>query len=162
MSLGFKIDVQVPKMDWGVVPREAKKLADDISLHVQSQVKIALVRAKAIATGKTLKSIATERILDSPSRAIFIRNIIAKETWRFIQSGRKPGSKMPPEAPMIEWFKVLGIPKKAWFPIRLSIARRGIKPRKIRETALRQSRPYIAGRSAEAGRSIAANLRRGK
>lgn len=159
--INYDIRIQYPEFNWKVINQEAKKLADDISLHVQSQVKIALVRAKAIATGATLHSVAEEKILDSPARGIFIRNIVAKETWRFIQSGRKPGSKMPPEAAMIVWFKALNIPKRAWFPIRLSIARKGIKPRKIKDNALRASRPYIAARSKDAGNNIAANLFKG-
>lgn len=156
--IGFDAITDIPKPDWKVIDREAKSLADDVSLHVQVQVKLALIRLRAIATGQTLQSVGTEKVLDSPSRAIYIRQIVAKETWRFIQSGRRAGAKMPPEAAMIPWFMALNIPRRAWFPIRLSIARRGIKPRNIVGKALREARPYIAARSKDAGRNIAAHL----
>src|SRR5947208_2957685 len=115
--LNHQIQVtELSKPDWQLVNREGKSLADDIALHVQSQIKIALVRHRALATGKTLKSVTTERTLDSPSRAMFLRKIVMSSVWQYIQFGRKAGGKMPPESAMIEWFRVLGIPKKAWFP----------------------------------------------
>lgn len=158
--LDFEFKIIHPVFDWTVIQREARKLADDIALHVQSQVKIALIRASAIATGGTLKTVDTVSIPDFDSRLQFMRQIVGSRVIQFIESGRRAGAKMPPEAAMIPWFQALGIPKRAWFPIRLSIARRGIKPRAIREVAIRASRSYIAGRSSNAGMKIAGGLLR--
>lgn len=156
--LDFQAEVNAPVIDWPLVNREAKSLADDLALHVQMQMKLALIRMGAVATGKTLRSIEKENTLDSPSRVMYMRNIVGSSVWQYIQMGRRPGGKMPPESAMLEWFKVFNIPRRAWFPIRLSIARRGIKPRKIIELGLRNSRPYIAARSQDAGRNIERGL----
>jgi hypothetical protein len=155
--IGITTQIHTPRLDLTVVNQEARRTADDIALHLQSQVKLALVRHKKIATGKTLQSVKIERTLDSPSRGVFLRKIVASKVWEFIQQGRRAGGKLPPESAMLEWFKALGIPKGAWFPIRLSIARRGIKPRKIRDKALRDARPYISARSSQAAQYIAKN-----
>jgi len=47
----------------------------------------------------------------------------------FIDKGRKPGSRMPPQKPIEDWLKRKGINNKSSFAIRKSISVRGIKPR---------------------------------
>lgn len=57
------------------------------------------------------------------------------EYWKYIEDGRKPGAKMPPEKPIIEWIKFKGITprdkkiteKQLSFLIRRKIGRDGIK-----------------------------------
>lgn len=153
----YEAEVRYPNPDWPVVDREARKAGDDIALHLEVQLKLALIRAKAIATAKTLNSIKADRSSGAESTRFF-RKIVMSEVWKFIYFGRRAGAKMPPEKAMEEWFRALNIPKKAWFPIRLSIARRGIRPRKFIDVALRNAAPYVRDRSRLAGRNIADNL----
>lgn len=47
----------------------------------------------------------------------------------YIDKGRKPGARMPPQKPIEAWLKKKGIPLTASFPIRRSIAARGVKPK---------------------------------
>lgn len=47
----------------------------------------------------------------------------------YIDKGRKPGSRMPPQKPIEEWLKKKGIPLRASFAIRKTISARGVKPR---------------------------------
>lgn len=155
--LAFQFLITHPQWDTTVIDGEARRTSDDIAVEIQNQMKLALIRARKLVTKKTLNSLKTEKTLDSPSRGVYLRRVVGSKVIFYIESGRKPGKKMPPEAAMIDWFKALGIPQRKWFPIRLSIARKGIKPRSIVKGALRESRPYIAGRAANAGRYIAKN-----
>ena len=145
-----------------VVSDEASKLADDIARAVSNEFRLALVFYGKIATSKTIKSVAAEKILDSPTRGVFMRNVVASKVWEFIQNGRLAGKKLPPEAALLEWFKALNIPRRAWFPIRLSIARKGIKPRKLRERALREARQSITESSRLRTDNIKRRLFEGK
>ena len=57
--------------------------------------------------------------------------------WKYIEGGRKPGGKMPPQAPILKWIQDKGIKPKEdnitndqlSFLIRRKIARDGIKPK---------------------------------
>jgi hypothetical protein len=57
--------------------------------------------------------------------------------WKYIEGGRKPGGKMPPEAPILKWIRDKGIKpkdnkikeKQLAFLIRRKIGRDGIKPK---------------------------------
>lgn len=153
----FNIQVRFPDVDWQGVNAEASSTADDILNFVQRQFKQALLRNKKVVTGETLQSFRKQMILNSPSRGLFIRELLASPVVDFIDQGRKPG-KMPPEKPMMKWFIELGIPRRKWFPIRLSIARKGIKPRRIKQEAMNASSSYIQKRSLKAAQHIAKNL----
>lgn len=63
-----------------------------------------------------------------------------------IEKGRRPGSKMPPEAPMVPWFEAHGIPPQAWFPIRKKIGEKGMAG---------QPFPYIEPTRPEAEKLLA-------
>lgn len=156
----IKVDSQFrpPELDFKVLNRESKSAADDITQFLRRQFKLALIRNRKVVTGETLQSFEKEFVLDSPSRGIFLRRLIASKVFKFIEEGRKPGGKLPPEKPMIKWFRELNIPKKSWFPIRLSIARKGIKPRKIRQQAIKASLNYIHKRAGKAGVEISKTI----
>lgn len=155
--IDFDFQIRFPEIDFAVVNSESRSLADDLQDFVQRQFKQALLRNRKVVTGETLQSFQKNTILDSPSRGIFIRRLMASPVVDFIDQGRKPG-KMPPEKPMMKWFIELGIPRRKWFPIRLSIARKGIKPRKIKAEAMNNSIPYIQKRSIKAAQNIAKGI----
>lgn len=58
-----------------------------------------------------------ELVINMPSYAIYI------------EKGRKPGSRMPPEKVLLPWMERKGISRELEFPIRKKIGIRGIKPR---------------------------------
>lgn len=47
---------------------------------------------------------------------------------KYVDSGRKPGSKMPPKHSLDAWLKIKNISLKYDYVIRRSIAKKGIKP----------------------------------
>lgn len=165
--IDFKSVVITPAFSKNPLAVEAARLAQELATVYKTQFKIAIVRSKAIATGKTLKSVAIGKILDSPSRGIFKRTVSASRSWIYIQKGRRADAKFPirrvgnkfePVPELKEWFIALGIPKAAWFPIIRKIARDGIRPRKIRERMMRDARPLQAKFSSAAGNRIAKQL----
>jgi hypothetical protein len=136
----------------------ARPMAKRMSEAYANELKIALTRARAIATGSTIRSVRDEMVLESPSRALIQRRVVARRAIVFIVKGRRPG-KAPikflgtkvsktgrtskwfePVAGLVEWFLALNIRRAAWMPIALAIGRRGIKPRDVQTRAVNQSK----------------------
>lgn len=153
--ISFRASLRSPDFRADALIRNASDLATKVADSHANYLKISITRHRAIATGKTLQSVRSEFILDSPTRGQFRRSITAKNSWWFIQQGRKAGAKMPikrvgttskgrpifePLPEMLEWFQALNIPRAAWFPILRAIKRRGIKPRDIQGRAMRLAR----------------------
>lgn len=172
--IGIKTDVIRPQVNANAIPRNAARAADEIAASIVNYVKISLTRNSKIATGRTLKSIAAERVLDSASRGMFIRHVVGSRSWLFIQQGRRAGGKMPvvrvsgvtkkggglfmPAPDLLRWFIAMNIPPARWFQIMRAIARRGIKPVNIRDRAVRESRQRIGEIAGDTARRIAAEL----
>lgn len=53
----------------------------------------------------------------------------------FVEDGRKPGSRMPPDAPIREWAKRHGIDETRIFALRKAIGLKGIGPRRVMSDA---------------------------
>jgi len=154
------IEIQVEQtvyFDVGLLTALTRKLAVDIADELARQVKLALIRVKAVATGKTLQSVRREELLSSPSRIEFRQNVLARDVWKEIQGGRSPG-RLPLESEMREWFLALNIPRGAWFPIRRAIQRKGIKPRDIVGLTLKNSQTRIKNLLEIYARQVAAQL----
>lgn len=156
--LSFRNSIRSPEFKTDAVVRRSAQLADRVAEIYQNNLKLAITRQRAIASGKTLQSVKAEFIMDSPMRGQFRRAVTAKSSWWFIQVGRKKGAKMPirqagtnskgkpifePLPELVAWFRTLGIPRQAWFPILFAIKRRGIRPRRIRDIAMRQAQPTV-------------------
>lgn len=156
--LNIQVKTTFPRINPTVLNTESVKLADRMAAIIVNEFKLSLISYGKIATGKTLQSVKAEFILDSPSRGYYVRHVVADKVWEFIQQGRKAGSKLPPEKALVEWFRANNIPQKAWFPIRLSIARRGIKSRDVQGRALKRSLPAISRAVENASREISKNL----
>ena len=69
---------------------------------IVAQLKNRIASDGKIATGDLQKSISG--IIEGNSISIY-----ASEYWYVVNYGRKPGSKMPPIRPILEWMKVKGI-----------------------------------------------------
>lgn len=69
---------------------------------IVAQLKNRISSDGKIATGDLQKSISG--IIEGNSISIY-----ASEYWYVVNYGRKPGSKMPPIRPILEWMKVKGI-----------------------------------------------------
>ena len=69
--------------------------------------------------------------------------VLMADYYRFVESGRKPGSRMPPEAPILAWMKREGIARgrenEILYAIRKSIAIKGIRPRPFLLRAVREA-----------------------
>jgi len=81
--------------------------------------------------------VASQRLIRSlkfdltPAPSFLSLQFKAEKHWVFVDEGRKPGGKMPPEAPIRRWLKQKGIDPKLSFVIRRSIAEKGIKATNI-------------------------------
>lgn len=150
--------MQAPAFRTDSVVRNASALATRVAETHANNLKIALTRARAIATGKTINSVRMQFVLDSPARGEFRRAVTARDTWFYIMVGRRAGGKLPvhvvgtdakgkpmfePLPALQEWFQALGIPRPRWFPILWAIKRRGVKPRDIQKRMMRESRPRM-------------------
>ena len=69
---------------------------------IVAQLKNRIASDGKIATGDLQKSISG--IIEGNSISIY-----ASEYWYVVNYGRKPGSKMPPIRPILEWMKIKGI-----------------------------------------------------
>lgn len=162
--LDFKLQTIVPALQRDPIARASAELAQALGSMYANQLRTAIARKKAIATGKTLGSVKNELVVDSASRGIFRRAVTANRSWQNIQGGRRAGAKMPvrkvgsrfePFPELVEWFQALGIPKAAWFPILRKIAKNGIKPRNIRDLAVRLGNQRLYQLSQNTGNKIA-------
>lgn len=74
-----------------------------------------------------------------------------EEYWKYIESGRKPGGKMPPEAPILKWIREKGIQpkdtkikeKQLAFLIRRKIGRDGIEPKPMLTKAIENNSDIV-------------------
>jgi len=99
----------------------------------------ALKRNDKVATGETLKSLKA-RVFIGFSK--FELDILGSKAFFFIQSGRKPGGKMPPVDALVKWIKARKIQGRSKrgrflsdralaFAIGRGIVKHGIKPTDI-------------------------------
>lgn len=90
-----------------------------------------LISKDKIATGNLIQSITYQT--QQSEEGAFVK-ISVPGYGKFVDEGRRPGDKMPPIQPILEWIKVRRIrtpeytqPQLAW-AIAKSIAKRGIRP----------------------------------
>lgn len=87
------------------------------------------------ATGETIRSIRAETVVQPSLISLIFK---AAKQWLFIDKGRKPGSKLPPEKPILRWLRARGLDTKLQFIVRRSIAEKGIKPTNIFTNATKE------------------------
>lgn len=122
-----------------------------------NNLKTSLARVRAIATGSTIRSVRDEMLLESPSRGLIKRRVVASKSIFWVQRGRRPG-KAPikfvgtrttksgktakwfePVDGLVQWFLALNIRRELWMPIARAIGRRGIKPREVQIRSVKAS-----------------------
>jgi hypothetical protein len=145
----------------------ATALADEYARQTRSE----LMRARKFATGKTVKATRGQGL--GGSRAAFRSKVTSSRSILYIAAGRRAGAKMPvkvvgqtkggksafgPVDGLLEWFLALSIPRRLWFVIARSIARRGIRPLDIQKLAYKASQPRWRKLMRDAGRDIAVRL----
>lgn len=171
------ITVRVPKLDAQTAcAREGAAMAKEMSEEYARQLRIALVNARKIASGDTLRTIQARLVIESSSRGIFRREVVAGKGFKYVVSGRKPGAKMPvhvigkskkgknvfaPLPELVRWFLLLNIPSRAWWPIMRKIKRKGIKGINLPSIALRASTPRWTSIISFRAARIAGSLFRG-
>lgn len=98
-----------------------------------------LISKDKIATGNLVQSITYQSQQTEEGASV---TISIPGYGKFVDEGRKPGDKMPPIQPILEWIRVRRIrtpeytqPQLAW-AIAKSIARRGIRPTPFIENSI--------------------------
>jgi hypothetical protein len=98
-------------------------------------LKDVLIRNNKVATGDLINSIDYQVIEESNG---FILNILANETFNFVDEGRRPG-KQPPVKPILSWIRNKHIKfnkmsdNPTAFIIARSIGKKGIKPLRLKK-----------------------------
>ena len=92
-----------------------------------------LISKGKLATGELVAGIQHTETFDKQSND-YITTIKIPGYGRYVNEGRRPGAKMPPMQPILEWIRVRRIrtpqytqPQLAW-AIAKSISRKGIRP----------------------------------
>tara|TARA_R110001632_G_scaffold194768_1_gene316232 strand:- start:171 stop:650 length:480 start_codon:yes stop_codon:yes gene_type:complete len=111
-----------------------------------------LIKADKIATRNLIKSLDT-RVLKTGFGTSYTLKILAEEYLKYVESGRKAGSKAPPVEPIKEWARAKGIPEGLAFPIAKSIGEKGIKPLDVTNKAFDTVSKNISFRKLEQGAS---------
>ena len=85
-------------------------------------IKILSVENK-VATGRLINSID---VVTGGKNGKYFIELLMERYGIYVNQGRKPGGKMPPEKAILNWMQVKGIPLNLLWPIRKSIAINGI------------------------------------
>lgn len=99
-------------------------VADDFGESLVEELKFQIANKDKFATGNLADSMYYE-VRTGDGKAVVA--VIAADYFRFVDKGRRPGGKMPPDKAIRKWVRVKGIPERAVFVIRRAIARKGIK-----------------------------------
>lgn len=105
-----------------------------------------LIQADKKSTGDLIKSIDYELIEKANQ---YIVNIKSLDYLKYVDEGRRAGSKQPPISAIIPWVKRKGIrigktPEQTAFVIARSIAKKGIKPTNVISKAIEKTNKNIA------------------
>jgi hypothetical protein len=155
----FSVDsklTNIPKVDVGAIENEARQLAEEMAeLYARNARGVLRSRGKGVRSGAVegVKPVMNA----SSSRGGFRAAVAAPPSLRLkeIQDGRRPGAKAPlvrvgtgPRGGGVfeavvglrEWLRARGIPRRADYPIAMSIARKGIKPVDVQGKAMEATR----------------------
>lgn len=87
-----------------------------------------------VASGDLIKSLDT-RVFKTGFGTSYTLKIIAEEYLKYVDEGRRAGSKAPPIQPIKEWARLKGLDEGLAFPIAKSIGEKGIKPTNVIQKA---------------------------
>lgn len=117
------------------------KVLEQLAKEYEQSYKDKLDVHKKNASSKLYKSVVgSVRFMDNHYQII----LTLEDYWKYIDSGRRPGSKMPPINSILKWTIDKGIKpidksisqKSLAFIISKSIAKKGIKPNPIMQTLI--------------------------
>tara|TARA_R110000824_G_scaffold359795_4_gene547402 strand:+ start:1482 stop:1958 length:477 start_codon:yes stop_codon:yes gene_type:complete len=117
--------------------------------YVEAMASI-LSKADKIASGDLIKSLKT-RVFKTGFGTSYTLKVIAATYLKYVESGRKPGSKPPPIEPIKKWARQKGIDENLAFPIAKSIGEKGIKPLDVIDKAFSDVQKSIEYRRLEDG-----------
>lgn len=103
-----------------VILETIKKLINDFTDEEIEKMRKTLKSKDKLATGHLYNSIKKDVLNDYNVR------IRVAKYGKFVNSGRRPGAKMPPREAIEKWMMTKGIPIEYSFPIRKKIAEEGI------------------------------------
>jgi hypothetical protein len=92
-----------------------------------------LIKNNKVATAKTISTLRAETEFRIDEYAEI--NVFGSKVFEYIEQGRPPNSKMPPQGSLLEWMSARGITGSE-FAIRKSIAKKGIPPTPIIEMSI--------------------------
>jgi len=99
-------------------------VANDYGEALVESLKFQLANKDKFATGNLVDTMYSEAKAADGKAVI---RVFAQDYFRYVERGRKPGSKMPPKAPIVKWLRVRGLPERIEFVVRRKIAKKGIK-----------------------------------
>ena len=125
------------------------------ALHVFGQEYIDAIdgilrKEDKIASGDLIKSLKP-RVIKTGFGTSYTLKIIAEEYLKYVDEGRRAGSKAPPIEPIRKWAKLKGLPEGLAFPIAKSIGIKGIKPTNVIQRAFDKVFKDISYRELEDG-----------
>jgi len=104
--------------------RDLISFAEEYGDALVEELKFKLANKDKFATGNLVDSMFSEAA-GADGKAVV--RVFAAAYFRYVEVGRSPGARMPPEEPIRQWLRVRGIDESKQFVIRRAIARRGIK-----------------------------------
>lgn len=104
--------------------RSVLGVADDFGEALVEDLKFQLANLDKFATGDLIETMYYE-VKEADGKAVI--KVFARDYFRYVERGRRPGAKMPPEEPIRKWLRVKLMPERLQFVVRRSIARKGIK-----------------------------------
>src|ERR1035437_758631 len=117
-----------------------EEILKKIGAEMVERFKINLAKSKASGELENSIKFRVEKRGES-----FVLIMSAAKQLEFVDRGRKPGAKMPPDAPIRKWIGEKGIPlrrgtslKSLSFLIRRSISIKGIKPTHVISITLKE------------------------
>ena len=113
-----------------------------------------LKKADKIASGDLIKSLKT-RIFKTGFGTSYTLKVISSFYMKYVESGRKAGSKPPPVSPIKKWMKDkrINLPEGAAYGIAKNIGKNGIKPLDVIDKAFKDVQKSIEFRRLEEGAS---------
>lgn len=125
------------------------------ALHVFGQEYIDAIdgilrKEDKIASGDLIKSLKP-KVIKTGFGTSYTLKIIAEEYLKYVDEGRRAGSKAPPIEPIRKWAKLKGLPEGLAFPIAKSIGIKGIKPTNVIQRAFDKVFKDISYRELEDG-----------
>ena len=117
-----------------------KKSLEELGTDVVAETVKLLLESNKDATGHLIKSVSYQ-VLDTANGLIL--NILADDYFKYVDEGRRAGSKPPPSDKILGWVKTKGISfgsgksnfkqEQIAFLIARSIGEKGIKPTNIKK-----------------------------